>query len=55
MNQLVKGAGLVFVVLTFVGAGYVLRSGGQASAGFAVVPMVLALALMAVSRKSGEK
>lgn len=34
----------VFVVLTFVGNSYVLINRGTVSAGYAVVPMVMALA-----------
>lgn len=31
---------LAFVILTFIGAGYVLYNKGQVNAGFAVVPSV---------------
>lgn len=34
---------IIFTVLTFVGAGYVLYNGGRVNAGYAVVPMVFAL------------
>lgn len=34
---------LFFTVLTFVGAGYVLYTDGQANAGYAVIPLVIAL------------
>ena len=30
----------LFAVITFIGAGYVLYTGGRASAGFAVIPML---------------
>lgn len=42
---------ILFVALTFVGAGYVLLNGGRVSAGYAVVPMVLALAAQAFYRQ----
>lgn len=35
---------ILFIVLCFAGGGYVMLSGGQANAGYAVIPMVLALA-----------
>jgi hypothetical protein len=41
----------IFVILPFLGAGYVLVHDGQVSAGYAVVPMVLSLALIAAYRK----
>lgn len=34
---------IVFVILTFAGAGYVLFNGGRVNAGYACVPMVFAL------------
>ena len=30
--------GIIFLVLTFVGAGYVLMNHGQVNAGYAVIP-----------------
>lgn len=41
---------LIFGLLTLLGAGFVLLSGGQQSAGFAVVPMVLCLAFLSLYR-----
>ena len=35
---------IIFTVLTFVGAGYVIYNGGRVNAGYAVVPMTFALA-----------
>lgn len=43
---------ILFTILTFVGAGYVLINHGQVNAGYACVPMVFALALQAVYRKN---
>ncbi len=35
---------VVFVILTFVGSSYVLINKGTVSAGYAVIPMIMALA-----------
>ncbi len=42
--KLYKVMTFVFGVLTFIGAGYVLYTKGQASAGFAVIPMIFSIA-----------
>lgn len=42
---------IVFIILTFVGAGYVIINEGKVNAGYAVVPMALALAGFAFYRK----
>jgi hypothetical protein len=34
---------VLFVILTFVGAGYVIYNDGKVNAGYAIVPMVFAL------------
>lgn len=41
----------VFIILTFIGAGYVLYNHGEVNAGYAVVPMVLALASSSLYRQ----
>ncbi len=41
---------IIFIILTFAGVGYVLYHGGNVNAGFAVVPMVFALACSAFYR-----
>lgn len=41
---------ILFGVMTFAGVGYVLYTGGQSNAGFAVVPMALTLSCMAMYR-----
>lgn len=46
---------LFFTVLTFVGAGYVLYTDGQANAGYAVIPLVIALACIAGYRTFKNK
>lgn len=42
---------IISIILTFMGAGYVLWNRGQVNAGYAVVPMVFALALLSLYRK----
>lgn len=42
---------IVFIILTFIGAGYVLLNGGKANAGYACVPMVFALISTSFYRK----
>lgn len=51
MKKFAFAASVVFVILTFAGAGFVVYTGGQANAGYAVVPMVFALASLALSRR----
>ncbi len=46
MKKLLLVLSIVFTVLTFVGAAFVLTS-NDANAGFAVIPMVLTLACLA--------
>lgn len=43
---------IVFLALTLAGAGYVLHHRGTVSAGYAVVPMVFALAGLLLYRKN---
>ena len=40
-----------FIILTFVGAGYVLFNGGKVNAGYACIPMVFALISISIYRK----
>lgn len=42
---------VVFIILTFIGAGYVLFNRGKVNAGYACVPMVFALISISVYRK----
>lgn len=51
MKNLILVLNVIFVILTFVGIGYVLVQHGQVSAGYACVPMVLALASFSFYRK----
>ncbi len=51
MRKLALILSIVFILLTFVGAGYVLLSRGNANDGYAVVPMVSALACICYYRQ----
>lgn len=42
---------VIFLILTFVGAGYILYNGGKVNAGYACVPMVFALISISFYRK----
>ncbi|MCI9362427.1 MAG: hypothetical protein HFG65_16175 [Hungatella sp.] len=44
MKKAALALSIIFIILTLVGAGYVLYNGGKINAGYAVVPMVFALA-----------
>lgn len=51
MKKGLLAASIVFIILTFVGIGYVLTTKGQANAGYAIIPMLLALVSMVAYRK----
>lgn len=51
MNKITFVLSIIFVILTFVGAGYVLPNHGQVNAGYAYVPTVIVLASVAAYRK----
>lgn len=40
---------IMFMILTFVGSGYVLINHGQVNAGYAVIPMLFCLAFVNIS------
>lgn len=48
MKKLIFLLFIVFIVLTFVGAFYVLSNRGMVNAGYAVIPMVLSIACLNV-------
>lgn len=52
MKKIALILSVTFSILTFVGAGYILVNHGEVNAGYACVPMVLALASMSVYRKN---
>ena len=39
---------IIFTILTFIGAGYVLLNHGKVNAGYAVVPMCFSLAFLSL-------
>lgn len=41
---------VIFIILTFIGSGYVLYNRGQVNAGYACIPLVFALAGIAFYR-----
>lgn len=51
MKKLTLALSIIFIILTFLGAGYVLVNHGEVNAGYACVPMVLALAFISFYRK----
>ncbi|MCX4380042.1 MAG: hypothetical protein OSJ61_28480 [Lachnospiraceae bacterium] len=57
MKKILLILSIIFILLTFVGAIYILTSNGTANAGYAVIPMVIALACLAGYRayKNKEK
>lgn len=52
MKKLALVLSIIFITLTIVGAGYVLYHGGKVNAGYAIVPMIFALANIAFYRKN---
>lgn len=51
IKKLTLIASVIFIILTFVGAGYILLNGGKVNAGYACVPMVFALISISFYRK----
>lgn len=51
MKKITLALSIIFIILTFIGAGYVLFNDGKANAGYAVIPMVFALSSIAFYRK----
>lgn len=50
MKKIALALSIIFIILTFVGVGYILYNGGKVNAGYAVIPMVFALASIAFYR-----
>lgn len=50
-KKLALALSVIFIILTLVGAGYVLLNGGKVNAGYACVPMVFALISISFYRK----
>ena len=55
MKKILLILSIVFILLTFVGAIYVLTSNGTANAGYAIIPMVFALTCLASYRTYKDK
>lgn len=55
MKKLMLRLSVLFAFLTIAGSIYVIITGGSASAGFAVIPMVFMLAFLVVHRVSKPK
>ncbi|NBJ94802.1 hypothetical protein D5281_20030 [bacterium 1xD42-62] len=57
MKKILLILSIIFILLTFVGAIYVLTSNGTANPGYAVIPMVIALTCLSGYRtyKNKEK
>lgn len=51
MKRLTLILSIVFIILTFTGAGYVLFNDGKVNAGYACVPMAFALIMILAYRK----
>lgn len=51
IKRLSLALSIVFIILTFAGAGYVLLNGGKVNAGYACVPMVFALLSISIYQK----
>jgi hypothetical protein len=49
--KLLLASNITLIIMTFIGGAYVLWTGGQASAGYAVIPMLFALAVNVAYRK----
>ena len=44
MKNILFGLSILFIILTFIGAIYVLKSGGEMNAGYAIIPMIFTIA-----------
>ena len=51
MNNLLMILRYIFAILTLIGAGYIFFTGGKASPGYAVIPMLLTLITNAAYKK----
>ena len=55
MKKVLLVLSIIFIVLTFAGAIYVISSKGEVNAGYAAIPMVFALASLAGYRGCKKK
>lgn len=51
MKKIFKYLSILFVILTFIGAGYILINKGNTNAGYAVIPMLITLIFNLLYRK----
>ena len=54
MKKAAFAMSILFMILTFCGAGYVLYHHGEVNAGYAVIPMLFALAGIAFTAETTE-
>lgn len=52
IKKIALALSVVFIILTFAGAGYVFLDNGKANAGYACIPMVFALVSISFYRKN---
>lgn len=55
MKKLLLIITIIFSILTFVGAFYVLKSNGTVNAGYAVIPMIITVACLSGYRRYRSK
>lgn len=51
MKKIILILWIIFVILTFVGSGYVILNGGKPNAGYACIPMVFSLIFGGIYRR----
>lgn len=54
MSKLALIMGIIFLILTFVGGGYVIINHGQVNAGYAVIPSLFTIICLGYYRKKKE-
>lgn len=54
MRKVALILGIIFLILTFVGGGYVLINHGQVNAGYAVIPLIWTMICFGYYRKKKE-
>lgn len=54
MRKLALIAGIIFLILTFVGGGYVIINHGEVNAGYAAIPSLFTIICFGYYRKKKE-
>lgn len=54
MRKLALIAGIIFLILTFAGGGYVIINHGEVNAGYAVIPSLFTIICFGYYRKEKE-